>query len=160
MRHGKLKMAIGLKSAWELLRDAIDKLMLVAGFFLLIIAVFLFSPIYQWVSAVSFLFGVLLIVVGTILHFESFSLKVPSREGWGTILICVSTVFMASAVIVFLFAVPGPAYLVPTSFRPGAESILLITLTRPNAWLAPILAWIGTGLLILGALIKFFWDIF
>ena len=160
MTHGKLSMPIDLKAALGFFSDAIDKIMLVAGFFLLILAVFLSSPMYPWFSAASFLFGVILIVVGTILHYESFALKVPSREGWGTILICVSAVFMAAAVVVSLFAVPGSVWISRAGFKPGQRSVILITLTRPNAWLAPILGWTGIGLLVFGAMLKFFRDIF
>lgn len=153
-------MPIDLEAILEFFSDAIDKIMLVAGFFFLIIAVSLFSPVYQWFSAASFLFGVLLIIVGSILHFESFTLKIPSREGWGTILICASAMFMATAGIVTFFAEPGSVIILPTSFRPGAKSIMLITLTRPIAWLAPVLAWIGIGLLVFGFMLKSFSDIF
>jgi len=160
MTRGKLDMPIDLKAALEFFSNSMDKILLVAGFFLLIVAIVLFSPIYQWFSAASFLFGVLLIVVGTILHFESFTLKVPSREGWGTILICVSAVFLATAVIVTFFAEPGSVHMLPTSWKPGGEYIILISLTRPVAWLAPILAWSGIGLLVFGVTLKFFRDIF
>jgi uncharacterized membrane protein len=160
MTHGKTFMSIDLKEALEFLRDAIDKIILVTGFFLLILAVALFSRTYQWYSSISLLCGVLLIVVGISLHYESFTLKIPSAEGWGTILMGISALFMAAAVIVFLFAVPGRAYVLPTSFRPRAENIIFITLTRPNAWIAPIFAGIGIGLFIFGVVLKFFRDIF
>jgi len=160
MTHGKLNMTIDLKAALGFFSDVIDKILLVAGFFFLILAVFLLSPMYQWFSAASFLLGVLLIVVGTILHFESFALRVPSREGWGTILICVSAVFMATAAIVAFFAVPGSGWMSRAGFKPGQRSVILITLARPNAWLAPILGWTGIGLLVFGAMLKFFRDVF
>jgi hypothetical protein len=160
MTVGKSNMPIDLKAALELFSDVIDKIMIVAGFFFLIIAVALFSKAYQWFSAASLLLGVLLIVVGTIVHFESFTLKVPSREGWGTVLVCVSSVFMASAVIVSLFAVPSSIFAMPTSYHRGADYIILVSLTRPNAWLAPILVWVGIGLLVLGIVLKFSEDIF
>lgn len=153
-------MPIDLKAALEFIRDVIGKIMIVAGSFLLILAVALFSRAYQWLSAASFLFGVLLILVGIILHFESLTLKVPSLEGWGTILICISAMFMATAVVAFFFAVPGKPYLIPSSFRQGAPKIVVITLAHPNAWLTPILACIGVGFLALGVFLKFFRDIF
>jgi hypothetical protein len=154
----KLNMPPNLKAALEFLRDTVDKIMLVAGFFLLFLAFALFSRAYQWSSAVSLISGVLLIVVGIILHYESFTWKVPSAEGWGTILMCISAVFMAATVIVFFFAVPGRVFIL-SGLRGRSESTMLITLTRPNAWLAPILASIGIGLLVFGVVLKFLRDI-
>jgi hypothetical protein len=153
-------MSIEFQAASEFFRNIIDKIMVVAGIISLLASVALFSPMYQWVSEVTFLSGVLLIVLGAVLHFESFTLKVPSREGWGTILMCVAAMFMATAVMFLLFAVPGGAYVMPTSFRRGAESIILISLTRPNAWLAPILIWVSVGFLVFGLFLKFSRDIF
>ncbi len=153
-------MPIDFKAALQFFSDAIDKIMLVAGFFFLIMAVSLFSVVYQWFSAASFLVGVHLIVVGTILHFESFTLKVPSREGWGTILICVSAELVAAATMLALFAVPGRAVILPTGFKPGSGYIAIINSTRPYLWLAPILALSGIGLLLFGVVLKFFREIF
>lgn len=156
-------MPIDLEAVLEFFSDAMGKIMIIAGFFFLIIAVSLFSRVYQWLSMTSFLLGVLLIVVGTILHFETLTWKVPSKKGWGTILICVSAMFMASAVAFFFFAVPGSAWILPTSFRRGdvrGSYIILIDLKRPSAWLTPIMGCIGIILLIFASVLKFFDDIF
>lgn len=158
--HGKLSMPTSHRAVSESFFDVIDKIMLVTGFLLLVAAVALFSKAYQWVSAASFVLGVLLVVVGAILRSESFRLKVPSKEGWGAILICVSAAVMAGAVIALFFAVPGQSFIMPTSFRRGADSIIMINLDRPNAWLSPILAAFGLGLLVFGVVLKFHRDIF
>lgn len=149
-------MPIGLGAVLGFLHDIVDRIMVLAGIFFLIIAILQFSPAYQWFTVASFLFGVFLIVFGTALHFESFTLKVPSREGWGTILICVSVLCMSTAMMVALFAVAGKAHILPTSFRRGAENIIVIELVRPTLWLAPILLWGGVGLLLFGLALKFF----
>lgn len=147
-------MPINLRAALDFLRNVIGRIMVLAGFLFLVISVLLFTPMYQWLFAVSFFLGVFLIIFGIALHFESFTLKVPSREGWGTILICVSAFCIASALIVALFAVVGETHILPTSFRRGAENIILISLARPNAWLAPILIWAGVGFFVFGLLLK------
>lgn len=158
MTHGKLRMPIDLRTGLDFVSNAIGRIMVVAGFFLLIGAVALFSKAYQFSSVASFVLGVFLIVTGAIVHYESPALKVPSREGWGAILVCVSTVFLASALVVILYAVPGSLFAMPRSWgRAGSTTdyILLLDLQRPNAWLAPFLAWTGIGLLVLGLLLKF-----
>ena len=149
-------MPIDFGAVAEFLHNIIDRIMVLAGIFFLIIAVLEFSPAYQWFTVASFLFGGFLIVSGIALHFESFTLKVPSREGWGTILMCVSVLCMSGAIMVALFAVAGKAYLLPTSFRRGADYILLVELVRPTLWLAPILLWGGVGLFLFGLALKFF----
>ena len=156
MTQGKVGMPIDLEAVAEFLHNIIDRIIVLAGIFLLIIAILQFSPAYQWFTVASFLFGVFLIVFGVALHFESFTLKVPSKEGWGTILMCVSVLCMSTAIMVALFAVAGGAYILPTSFRRGAESIVVIQLVRPILWLAPILLWGGVGLLLIGLALKFF----
>lgn len=153
-------MPIDLEAVLEFFSDAMGKIMIIAGFFFLIIAVSLFSRVYQWLSMTSFLLGVLLIVVGTILHFETLTWKVPSKKGWGTILLSVSAMFLAVSAAVFFFAVPGSAWMLPTSFRRGAQDVLLIDLAHPSAWLAPILVWTSIGLLVIGVMLKFYDDIF
>jgi hypothetical protein len=147
-------MLIDIKTALGFISRIIDKIMVVVGAFFIIFAILQFTPAYQWVSFSSFLFGVFLIVVGVALHFESPSFKVPSREGWGTILICLSFLLMATAITLLLYAVIGRMQIVPTSFRRGAESLIRFGLDRPAAWLAPILFWSGVGVLIFGIVLK------
>lgn len=153
-------MPIDLAAALEFLRDVKDRIMAVVGFVFVIIAVLQFSPMYQLFSVASFLFGVFLIIFGVALHFESLTLKVPSREGWGTIMICVSAFCIASAAMFALFAVVDKLLILPTSFRRGADNIMVITLARPYAWLAQILIWAGVGLFVFGLVLKFSREIF
>ncbi len=162
MTHGKLRMRLDLRTGLDFISNAIGRIMVVAGFFLLIAAVALFSSVYQWSSAVSFVLGIFLIFTGAIVHYESPTLKVPSWEGWGVILVCVSTLFMASAVVVVLYAVPGALWSMPTFMRrfwgtprEGRDYLLLLDLQRPSAWLAPFLALTGIGLFVVGLLLKF-----
>jgi hypothetical protein len=151
-------MPLDLRAGLDFLGNAIGRIMVVAGFFLLIASVALFSKAYQWSSIASFVLGAFFIITGAIVHYESPTLKVPSREGWGAILVCVSAVFIASAAVVTLYAVPGALWAMPRSWgRAGSTTdyILLLDLRRPNAWLAPFLAWTGIGLLVVGLLLKF-----
>lgn len=157
MTHGKLGMSIDVKSVLDFFHEAIGKVMVLLGFLLLVSSVALFSKAWQYSSIASLVLGVSLVVVGVVIHYESPTLKVPSREGWGTILVCVSAVFFATAIGFFLFAVPGSVWAMPASWgrRGVGESILLMDLTRPNMWLTPILMWSGIGLFAFGILLKF-----
>jgi hypothetical protein len=150
------------QTASEFFRGIIDKIMVVAGISLLVTSVVLFSSMYQWFSAAVFLFGVFLILLGAVLHFETLSWKIPSREGWGTIVLCFAAMLMATAVVVLFFAVPGEVFI--WQMRKGARGpevlYALFDLIHPTAWLAPILAWAGVGFLALGVFLKFSRDIF
>lgn len=160
MPHGKFNMCVDFRTVLESLGDVAGRLMVAAGIFLVIFAVLQFTPAYQWFSFASFLFGVFLIVTGIAVHFESFRVKVPSKEGWGTILMCLSVLCIAAAVTFLFYAEVGRAYIMPTSFRRGAEKLILIDLARPTAWLAPILFWTGIGFLVSGFVLKFSKEIF
>lgn len=157
MTHGKVGMSIDFRSVLDFFHEAIGRVLVLVGFFLLISSVALFSKAWQYSSMASLVLGVTLVVVGIVVHFESPTLKVPSREGWGTILVCISAVFFATAVGFFLFAVPGSVWAMPASLgrRGVGEVILFMDLTRPNAWLSPILIWSGVGLFAFGILLKF-----
>ncbi len=151
--------------AQQFLSDIIDKVLIIAGAFFLVMTVLFFSPAYQWVSMVFLLLGVTSIIVGIVLRFESFELKIPSLEGWGTISICASAILMASAVGVALYAVAGRAYLLPAFQRAGGRLPAvyykyLLTLVHPTLWLTPILAVAGIALLTFGLFLKFYRDIF
>ncbi len=151
--------------AGQFLSGIIDKVLIIAGAFFLVLTLLFFTPAYQWFSLVFLLLGVAFMVVGVILHFESFELKVPSMEGWGTISICASAILMTLAVGVALYAVAGRAYLLPAFQRAGGRLpavyyVYLLTLVHPNLWLAPILASVGIALLVLGFFLKFYRDIF
>lgn len=149
------------QTASEFFKDIKDKIMVVAGTSLLVASVVLFSSMYQWFSGAVFLSGVFLILLGVVLHFETLSWKIPSREGWGTIVLCFSVMLMATALVVLFFAVPGEAFI--WLQRKGARSPLvlymLFDLIHPAAWLAPILAWVSVGFLVLGVFLKFSRDI-
>lgn len=150
-------MSIDFRSVLDFFHEAIGKVMVLIGLFLLISSVALFSKAWQYSSIASLVFGVFLIVVGIVVNYESPTLKVPSREGWGTILVCASAVFFATAVGFFLFAVPGSVWAMPAVWgrRGVGQVILLMDLARPSAWLAPIFIWGGVGLFVLGVLLKF-----
>lgn len=143
-------------------RGTTDKIMVVAGISLLVASVALFTAMYQWFSGAVFLSGVFLVLLGVVLHFETLSLKVPSRGGWGTIVVCLGVMLMATAAVVLFFAVPGEVF--TWLARKGARSPLVLTvlfdLNHPFAWLAPIFVWVGVGFLVLGLFLKFSREIF
>jgi hypothetical protein len=143
-------------------RSITDKIMVIAGIFLLVASVALFTAMYQWFSGAVFLSGVFLILLGVVLHFETLSWKIPSIAGWGTIAMCFAVMLMATAAVVLLFAVPGEVF--TWLARKGARSPLVLTvlfdLNHPIAWLAPIFAWVGVGFLVLGVFLKFSREIF
>ena len=146
----------------EFFRGIMNKIMVVAGISLLVASIALFTAMYQWLSGAVFLSGVFLVLLGVVLHFETLSWKVPSREGWGTIAICFAVMLMATAAVVLLFAVPGEVF--TWLQRKGARSPLvlyvLFDLNHPAAWLAPIFAYVSVGFLLLGVFLKFSREIF
>jgi len=160
------------------LKDSIDTILIVLGTFFIFLTVPSLTPDNQWFSALSLLTGVILVVAGVALHFESFKWKVPSLEGFGAIIIYASFVLMAVAVISAFFALPGGIAAIPaheSSYRavdehgspfgfitPGPPSgyFLVVLLDRPNAWFATPLMITGIGLLVFGFLLKFARDIF
>jgi hypothetical protein len=146
----------------EFFRGIMNKIMVVAGISLLVASVALFTAMYQLLSGAVFLSGVFLVLLGVVLHFETLSWKVPSREGWGTIAICFAVMLMATTVVVLLYAVPGEVF--TWLQRKGARSPLvlyvLFDLNHPIAWLAPIFACVSVGFLVLGVFLKFSREIF
>jgi uncharacterized membrane protein HdeD (DUF308 family) len=90
-------MQINAREAKEFIGNTINKVMVVCGILLLVVALLYITQAFQWVSTISFILGVFLITLGAILHVESFKLKMPSREGWGAILILISAVFLSAA---------------------------------------------------------------
>lgn len=182
-------MPIEFRAILDFFRDAIGRIMIILGASFIFIALLHLNRVYQWVSSLSLLLGVTLIIIGTALHNESFKWKVPSIDGVGTILIYVSPVFMTAAVVALIFATPTgeglilppyygspddspfPVFIPPTytpghygqprsGLSPGSDVCMAMVLGRPYAWLAAPLVLTGLGLLAFGFLLKFVRDNF
>jgi hypothetical protein len=159
-------MPIEVESIADFSKHSIGKILIASGAILLLVFILFLSHAYQWVSVFSVLLGVILMLVGTALHFESFEWKVPSLEGFGTILIYLSPLFMATALATAMFAVPiglavTPYYDSATSegYYPRLHAIFML-LEQPSAWLATPLMMTGLGFLALGCILKFARDNF
>lgn len=176
-------MPIGIRPILDSFRDAIGRIVIILGAFFILIAVLYLRPAYQWVSCLSLLLGVTSIIIGIALHFEAFKWKVPSLEGLGTILMYVSPLFMAAALVTLIFALPtdkflilpaywgdiedsSPFFYIPPTYTPGHYGqprnranpdwpvyISVIT-CRPYAWLAAPLVLTGLGFLAFGFLAR------
>lgn len=156
-------MQMEIRSILDFIRDHVDAMVISLGIFSIFIALLLLTRVYQYVSSVMWLFGVSLIIVGTALHFEPFQLKVPSRKGFGTLLMYISGLFMAAAVVATIFGVPTGLLIRPSDpWHPRTSSSTLISMSieRPYVWLAAPLMLTGLGILAFGFLLRFANDIF
>jgi len=165
-------LEINVRAIFDYARDSIDKILIVAGVFFIFLTVPLLTPADQLLSALSLLVGVISTIIGVGLHFESFSWKIPSLQGLGTIMIYVSFVFIALAVIFAFFTLPTAVIGIPahwSSYGPLDEHgspfayythgaprgyFLAMITDRPTAWLAPPLLAVGLGFLCLGFILK------
>jgi hypothetical protein len=145
-----------IEAILDFFEDSLGDLLIVASVLLFLVAVLFFTPFYQWVSGLAFFFGAVLLISGLAIRLEGpLTLTTPSRSGLGTILICVSLVAFASAVICIIFAVPSGF----TIFRIRSEGAwfqgIHLNVAEPLSWLFMPLITIGLGLLVVGALLKF-----
>lgn len=167
----KFKMPIEVRAILNFFAECMGRFMIILGIFCIFVAVFFMSAMYQWDFCSSWLFGVTLVIIGSALHRESFKWKVPSIDGFATILTYIGPWFIAAAVTPVVFAVPQKIYGIPSygGVDPDGSPFLFVTpgnvskdvthilvrLERPYAHLAGPLVLTGLGLLGFGCLLKF-----
>ena len=152
-----------IRAILDFFRDSIELIMISLGIFSIFVALLLLTRVYQYGSSALWLLGVTLIIIGIVLYFESFQWKVPSVKGFGTLLICISFVFVAVAVVAIFFAVPRGLFIQPGDPlhpRPNSDTLIIsMPIERPYVWLAAPLMLTCLGLLAFGFLLRFVDDI-
>ena len=142
----------------DFLEEASGDFLIVISALLFLISLLFMSSFYQWISGLSLFFGVVLLVSGLAVRLEGpLTLTTPSKSGFGTILICVSLVSMASAGIFVLFTTPAGIRFRNIYWKgvySGTE--VNIDVAHPLAWLVMPLATIGLCLFIAGGLLKLY----
>lgn len=132
--------------------ESLSDILIVSSVLMFFICILFLTPFYQSVSMFSLFFGVIFLVSGFAIRLEGpLMLTMPSKNGFGTILICVSLVVFSLAGICMIFA--EPTGVLPLRF---AEGGFMVQYAEPLAWLFIPLVAIGIGLSAFGALLKFF----
>jgi len=136
-------------------RDIAGDLLIIASVLLFFIAVLYMSTFYQIVSGVTLFLAVVFLVSGLAIRLEGpLTLTKPSISGFGTILICVSLVAIASIGILMLYTTPTGIRIITHISHGTVTKEMIILSAQPFAWLVAPLATIGLGLLIVGGLLK------
>jgi len=167
-----VKLRTDIKRAFEFFGEALGKILVVIGVVLFFVGILFFgSSAHQMISATGLLLGTLCLITGIVLHLEGLpELKFPSKSGLGTVLICVSIMFLVGSMI-FVFVIKIPLdYKIPGRFSfevPVAEFLesrgvphevilgIREIAMRPLAWLAPLSVVFGLCALLIGFLLKF-----
>jgi len=151
-------MPISVSDIVDFVSDILGDLLIVTSVLFFFVGLLFISAFYQWITVITLFLGVVLLVSGVAIRLEGpLTLKMPSRSGFSTILICISVVAIASAGILSLFTTPGGWKIVDVVFRgfiTGQE--LIVRVAHPLASLFMPLAAIGLGLLFIGVLLKLY----
>lgn len=142
----------------DFLENSLDSLFIASGILLLVISLLFTSPFYGWLPALSLFFGVVFLVSGMAIRLEGpLTLTKPSKSGFGTILICVSLVMLASVGVCVLFVTPSDVKFYDVIFRFwkfGTQ--VIIDVVQPLIWLVTPLIIIGLCSLSVGILLKIY----
>lgn len=146
----------------DVVKDSLGKILVAVGFLSFVIGVLNTSKMGSLVFAVGLFLGVCLMVIGLAINFELFKVKIRSREGTGTILMCIAPLIIVSGVIALFFAEYNWAgrYLMPTQRRGyivkdgSILAIVIVPLARRYLWLFKPLIVAGAILFAVGVLLK------
>jgi len=138
-----------------LIEDNIGKIMFVAGAFLLIVGVLTLSMLGSVLSAGSLFLGMLFTVFGLFVQLGFLSENLRTLGGAGTVLICLSIVFVAFSFAVFEFLDVVKTYTVAEIFKGFIVGWKLMIITEPSyAWLSSFSMQVGIVSFVLGVLFK------
>lgn len=168
----KAKLLVSRAAVYDFFSDALGRILLIIGVVLLFLGLLFFgSSAHQWTSAASLFLGTLCFVTGIALYLESpIELKVPSKSGLGTILMCISALlFVGAMILVFVIKTPIDYKIPEKDYFQLSQSEFLETgripfqiflgireiAIRPFAWLAPFSIILGFCTLLAGFLLKF-----
>ena len=90
---------------WDVLRDNLSKIMIIAGMILIVFGIVFVGdyyfelPAYAIISPVTMFAGIVFLVYGFFLQVGLFSVKWRSINGLGTLLLCAAVAFFALAIV-------------------------------------------------------------
>ncbi len=153
----RTRASLGIALAF--LKEYMGRIVAALGGLSILTAALFMTRLYQVVSSISFVVGVALVLSGIALHYETPRWRMPSLEGFGTVLMYVAPIFMATAVVTSIFVVPIGADIIPQrsmwTGRSATGAILIIFYERSFIWLTSPLMLAGLGLLAFGFVLKF-----
>jgi len=146
-----------LVAVYDYISDAIGRVMLLIGVVLLVVGVLAFNPFGSVLSAGSFFFGILFTVFGMLVQLGFFPRNLRSLSGVGTILICLSIVFITFSIVVVEFVDLDLVKIVPSIFRGAIIGYKpLMESERPYLWLSVLFMQFGLATLIIGIALRIF----
>lgn len=151
------RMHVDLVAVYDYIRDYSGKIIFLIGVVLLIVGVLALNLYGSILSAGSLFFGILFTVFGLFVQLGFFSGNLRSLGGVGTILICVSIIFLAFSVVMFEFLEVSSAGIVPWIYHGYVRGyIVIMSSERPYLWLSALFMQSGLALFITGIVLKIF----
>ena len=142
-------------SIYIAVRDNVGKIIFAVGVMLAIAGVLTLNLYGSWLSAGSLFFGIMLIVFGLFVQVGFFSGDLRSLGGVGTILICVSIIIVAYAIVILEFVKVDLVRFVPVVDR---GSIIawraVLSSDRPYLLMSVLLAESGLAVFASGIVLK------
>jgi len=142
---------------YDYIRDYLGKIMFLIGVVLLVVGVLTLNLYGSILSAGSLFCGILFTIFGLFVQLGFFSGNLRSLGGAGTILICVSIVFLAFSLVIIEFLDVSSAKIVPWIYRGAVLGyIVRMSSERPYLWLSALFMQSGLALFITGIVFKIF----
>lgn len=138
-RNWRRKMSpgsLGVKDSIRAsLRDNFGKVSIAIGILLVVFGVSMSSTMGTFASAIGLFSGIVLIAYGFFAQVGLFSVEWRSTNGVATMMLCVSVVFFAVALMGFLFQEVSRTDLMREFFRGSVTLNLRLVFTRPFLYL-------------------------
>ena len=151
------RMYFDLVDIVEFIKESWGKILFFIGMIFLVLSLLFLNRFGSLESAFSLFFGLIFVAFSMFSQLDFFSVKLRSLTGLGTILICISVVFLVFSIAAIQFvSIESVVYVrevfrgVPMGFRP------IVTLGRPYAGIGQIFMQMGVLLFIVGIVLKVF----
>jgi len=131
------------------LKNSVGIILVLAGLLLIVFGLLNLTSTGSLLFAFGLFFGLMLIIGGLIVHFDWFPSNIRSKDGFGSLLMCISPFLIASGLVCFFITQPNwsAAVVLPQSIRgrilPG-QWIIEVPYVRVYLWLAILLPITGT----------------
>jgi len=151
---------------WASIKKSSGMILTIAGLLLMAFGLLNLTMVGSLLFAVGLLFGLMLVISGIILHFDWLPTNIRSKDGMGSLLICLSPFLLASGLICFFVALPdvnAASFIQQTVARgrlkPDAY-ILQVPYVRIYLWLALLLPASGVIAFVTGLFLRILDDFF
>ena len=139
----------------DYISDYIGKIMFLIGASLLLVGVLTLNLYGSVLSAGSLFSGILFVIFGMFVQLGLLSGEIRSISGAGTVLICLSIVFVAFGLVVVEFVDVTSKGVVADVFRGAVLGYrLLLSSDRPYVWVSVICLQAGIGFFLAGLALK------